>query len=231
MIAVKGLDIPFTIQLIHLNSTFETGATVTYEIYNSEASSILVSSQTTTYNSTLNSYMDNLDVGADWTSQEAGNYVLVWTIENTTDFPSTMVENFQVIDDTTQSSSETSQILENTEQLLEDTTSIINITNETLDNTETIINNTNNISSDTTSIINILTEVNLDVKRILGLVQENTHIDQTTYNGNGDLTSCRIRLYTDSSSVATNNNILATYEMEATYDAGYNMIDYIVRKV
>jgi len=56
------------------------------------------------------------------------------------------------------------------------------------------------------------------IKRILGLVQENFEIDQTEYDTNGNLTSSRIRIYDDEYSVGTDSNIMAVYQIEATYD-------------
>lgn len=52
---------------------------------------------------------------------------------------------------------------------------------------------------------------------VLGLVQQNQFIDQNVYDGNGNLTSSRLRTYTNSGSVGTAADVLATYNMTATY--------------
>jgi len=69
------------------------------------------------------------------------------------------------------------------------------------------------------------------LERILGMVQENFFIDNTTYNAQHMLTESRIRLYTNSGSVGTANDILATYDMTAEYDpTGIEMTSYKVIK-
>ncbi len=56
------------------------------------------------------------------------------------------------------------------------------------------------------------------LQRVLGLVQENFYVDQTIYDDNNNLTSSRVRTYSNSSSVGTTTNILGTYLMTAVYD-------------
>lgn len=60
---------------------------------------------------------------------------------------------------------------------------------------------------------------NIDDKtdRVLGLGHENQFIDQTVYNGNGDLTSARLRTYTNSLDVGTGVNVLNTYTIVSTF--------------
>jgi len=76
-----------------------------------------------------------------------------------------------------------------------------------------------------------LTEVNdmrSEVKRILGLVHENFYIDLPTFDSNNNMTSARIRTYSDANmtsarirtysdaaSVGTDNNVIAIYLIEA----------------
>lgn len=67
------------------------------------------------------------------------------------------------------------------------------------------------------------------VERVLGLTQENFYVDQTSYS-NDNLTVSRIRTYTDEASVGTDNNVIATYNMTATYDGDGNMTTYEVKK-
>lgn len=66
-------------------------------------------------------------------------------------------------------------------------------------------------------------EISFDVRRILGLVQENFHFDQQIYDGAGNLTSGRLRIYSDAASVGTSSNIIATYLITATYTS--NLLD------
>lgn len=57
--------------------------------------------------------------------------------------------------------------------------------------------------------------------RLLGLSHENTSIDQTVFDSYGNLESARLRIYSDSASVGTENNIVAEYEINAnTTDIG-----------
>lgn len=61
------------------------------------------------------------------------------------------------------------------------------------------------------------------VLRSLGLMQENYHMDQTSYtdyNGAKLLNSGRIRLYSVAGSVGTTNDVLATYLITAVWSAG-----------
>lgn len=57
--------------------------------------------------------------------------------------------------------------------------------------------------------------------RLLGLSHENTFIDQTVFDQYGNLESARLRIYSDSASVGTDSNVIATYEINAnTTDIG-----------
>jgi len=57
--------------------------------------------------------------------------------------------------------------------------------------------------------------------RILGLVHENMLIDNPVYDKFDNLQSARLRLYSDKDSVGTNNNVIATYTIQAdTINAG-----------
>ena len=74
-------------------------------------------------------------------------------------------------------------------------------------------------SNTLTGVVSIADNSNVQVQldRILGLTKENQAIDANVYDGNGNLTSSRLRTYTDSASVGTASNVLATYVMTATY--------------
>jgi len=52
-------------------------------------------------------------------------------------------------------------------------------------------------------------------KVLLGLAHENMFIDETEFDENGNLVSARLRIYSNSNSVGTNNNIIGTYSIQA----------------
>jgi len=68
------------------------------------------------------------------------------------------------------------------------------------------------------------------LQKILGLVQENFSVDQTIYDESDNLTSSRVRIYTDNISVGTDNNVLETYHMSATFN-GIQMQTYKMEKI
>ncbi len=51
------------------------------------------------------------------------------------------------------------------------------------------------------------------IDKILGLVHQNILIDQTVYDEFGNLDNARLRIYSDSASVGTTSNVLATYQI------------------
>ncbi len=51
------------------------------------------------------------------------------------------------------------------------------------------------------------------IDKILGLVHQNILIDQTGYDKYGNLSTARVRIYSVSGSVGTDNNVIATYEI------------------
>lgn len=53
--------------------------------------------------------------------------------------------------------------------------------------------------------------------RILGLTQENQYIDNTSYDDDDNLISCRVRLYDDSTKVGTDQSVIETYHVTAGY--------------
>ena len=68
--------------------------------------------------------------------------------------------------------------------------------------------------------------------RAIGLMQENHYLDETVYishNGQKLLTSGRIRLYTNATSVGTTDDVLTTYNIQATY-TGDELDTYKVTK-
>ena len=60
--------------------------------------------------------------------------------------------------------------------------------------------------------------------RIVGLEQENQYIDNTSYDDEDNLISCRIRLYDDSTKVGSSQNVIETYLATAGYTN--NLLDY-----
>jgi hypothetical protein len=60
-----------------------------------------------------------------------------------------------------------------------------------------------------------LSEVYDAVIRTLGLVHHNIYIDNPTYDEHGNMTSGRVRIYSDAASVGTNNNVIETYLITA----------------
>lgn len=56
-----------------------------------------------------------------------------------------------------------------------------------------------------------ITEIYSAVIRTLGLVHHNIYIDNPTYDEFGNMTSGRVRIYSDAASVGTNNNVIETY--------------------
>ena len=68
-----------------------------------------------------------------------------------------------------------------------------------------------------------------DLVRALGLAQENYALDQLVYDGLGNLNTARIRTYSDNASVGTAANVIATYDITATY-IGSDMDTYEVVK-
>lgn len=65
-------------------------------------------------------------------------------------------------------------------------------------------------------------QINIDetkIDKILGLVHQNILIDQTGYDSHGNLSNARVRIYTKSASVGTNNDVLATYQITSVSTA------------
>ena len=150
MVSTKGQDIAMTLQLLKSDYEPDENATVTYKIIDKDLTEV-VSSQTATYSSTTESYIDNLDVSVDWTTQDIGSYYILWAVTDTNYFSSLYTEDLQIV------------------------------LNET------------------------------DVKKILGLVHHNIYMDEPLYDVHDNLISLRSRIYSDSASVGTDNNVISTY--------------------
>ena len=59
-------------------------------------------------------------------------------------------------------------------------------------------------------------EINNDLKRVLGLMHENIFIDQTVYDEHGNMSSARVRIYSNSSSVGSANDVIGTYTITSS---------------
>ncbi len=57
------------------------------------------------------------------------------------------------------------------------------------------------------------------VRRTLGLVHHNMFIDEAIYDDFGNMTSARVRIYSDAASVGTNNNVIESYLITADAQA------------
>ena len=72
-----------------------------------------------------------------------------------------------------------------------------------------------------------------ELSRALGLTQENFHLCDTSYvdyQGASLLTSGKIRIYSVSGSVGSDNDIIGTYQISASYSEG-KLVSYKVVKV
>jgi len=70
----------------------------------------------------------------------------------------------------------------------------------------------------------ILDNIEVLIGRTLGMNQENFYIDNTVFSS-GNMTSCRIRIYSVAGSVGSASDVLATYTMTAGY-SGDEMTTY-----
>lgn len=73
--------------------------------------------------------------------------------------------------------------------------------------------NLDNIYDDTQNIITDLDSKGEKLDKILGLLHQNIYIDETEYDNYENLIKAKIRIYSDSSSVGSDSNILATYRI------------------
>lgn len=96
--------------------------------------------------------------------------------------------------------------------------------------TESIISKVDVIDGNVDTININLDTVSINILRLLGLAQENIYIDNQVYDSDNNLTSCRIRVYSVSGSVGTSSDVLATYNVTATYDINELLDSYKVVK-
>lgn len=75
--------------------------------------------------------------------------------------------------------------------------------------------NFNNLDTKIDAVSASIYDVSLDIKRLLGLTHENIFIDQPAYDSHGNMTSARLRIYSDPASVGTTNDVIGTYQISA----------------
>ncbi len=64
------------------------------------------------------------------------------------------------------------------------------------------------------------------LQRIIGLVHENIYIDQPVYDGDSNLTSARLRIYSNPSDVGTSNGVIGTYQITAPGDGAGRFVSW-----
>jgi len=70
--------------------------------------------------------------------------------------------------------------------------------------------------ADDLQVFNIdLDQIYDSVEQTLGLSRHNMYIDDATYDEHGNMISARVRTYSDTASVGTNNNVIETYRITA----------------
>lgn len=202
----KGENIEFSLQLIKSDGeSVEEDATISYSVYDSSATLQVVSSQSATYNSVTQSYIDTLAPSASWISQEVGHYLVVWSVADTTDnFNSVYTEQLNINIDENDITGVNTNILGVSGD----------IANMQLDVSQ-ILTNSITISGD-------VHDMALNVERILGLVHQNMVIDQTVFDGFRNLTSARVRIFRE----AAKTNVIATYRITATPSGAGRFVDW-----
>jgi hypothetical protein len=192
---IKGQDIPFTLQLIKSDNSYEDSATVTYDIYESDLITRPVSAQSASWNDDFNCYHDELDVSSLWVDQDPGNYILKWNISDTDYFASTMIEEFSISDD------------------------ISTLSIPTSDEIADAVWDESTLSHTVSASFGLLVStLRTDVKRVLGLLHENIYIDSPTYDTDNNLIGARVRIYSDSDSVGTDSDVIGTYTIVSVGD-------------
>jgi len=76
-----------------------------------------------------------------------------------------------------------------------------------------------------------MNDVGDSLKRILGLTQENYYVYDTVYDVDLNMTSSKIRIYEDGATIGGTTDIIAEYNVTATYGSNGRMDTYSVEKV
>ena len=150
------------------------------------------------------------------------------SLETKVDTIDTVVDRIEV--DTTSIEGKVNIIDTNVDSILLDTTSIESKVDIIDTNVDTALTDLTSIESKIDIIDTVLDATKVLVERVLGLSQEDYYIDTTVYDANENMTSCRIRTYSVAASVGTDDNVLATYTMTATYNSNQTMATYQLSK-
>jgi hypothetical protein len=89
------------------------------------------------------------------------------------------------------------------------------------------------VASSTTAIKThtdyIPSDLAVKLDRALGLLRENSKLDNTSFDSNGNLTSGRYRIFASSTDAEAGSNAIATYDVTATW-IGNNIQNYLMVK-
>lgn len=136
-----------------------------------------------------------------------GNENYIEDIEN-----STLSDQISAID----CSSSASEIIN---EITEVSTKIDSLSASNQNNFDIVNNNISEVNTNVLAVSASLVDVSNDIKRLLGLVHENIFIDNPVYSSDGDLTSARLRIYSNPASVGTTNDVIGTYQITAPTSA------------
>jgi hypothetical protein len=98
-------------------------------------------------------------------------------------------------------------------------TQIVSLSASNQVNFNLVNNNITNLDTKITAISGSIVDISNDLKKVLGLVHENIFIDNPTYDGDGNMTSARVRIYSNPASVGTGNDVIGTYQVSAPSSA------------
>ena len=197
---IKGKNIPLTLQLIKSDNSYEDSATISYEIYDKDLSTILVSSQSAEWNSSFNCYFDELNVSTNWINQIDGNFILKWDISDTILFPETMIESICILPNSELDNSNLAELI-----MGGDSTSgyDIKLISDKLDIVQNDLNNPDQYKADVSSLATevnassnkneILTEVNSNEIKIDAIQADLNNPDQYKADISGLSTSLEIQ--------------------------------------
>jgi hypothetical protein len=86
-------------------------------------------------------------------------------------------------------------------------------------NFDTVNTNISNVNTNILAVSASIVDVSNDLKRLLGLTHENIFIDNPVYDGDCNMTSARVRIYSNPASVGTANDVIGTYTITAPSSA------------
>jgi hypothetical protein len=221
---------------VNVNSTLEENANISFEIIQCDSTStnIILTKNNIDYDPILKCFKYYINWSIEGQNIAIGSYLIKWnTNDSVNDYPSIIIEELTV-----HPNNDLTEINLNS---IEDKIDICQIDQTSMNDKIDIINNDLNSIEDKIDICQIdqtsmndkidiinndLNSIENDVKRILGLVHENLYIDNTQYDDFNNLISGRLRIYSDSNSVGSNKNIIATYEIECESDKPGTFINW-----